>query len=106
MTHASGDDAHRLLYLDDLRVGQRFTTGAHAMDLAFSYSASSALANISSRLIPTTKASLRSTIRPRRVQQTSSQPRAYSRSLIGTQPGAGSLDGSVLKHGNTLARGR
>ena len=32
MTHASGDDAHRLLYLDDLHVGQRFTTGEHALD--------------------------------------------------------------------------
>ncbi len=32
MTHASGDDAHRLLYLDDLHVGQRFSTGAHALD--------------------------------------------------------------------------
>jgi len=32
MTHASGDDARRLLYLDDLRLGQRFTSGAHALD--------------------------------------------------------------------------
>jgi acyl dehydratase len=32
MTHASTDDAHRLLYLDDLHVGQRFSTGAHALD--------------------------------------------------------------------------
>jgi hypothetical protein len=27
MTHASRDDAHRLLYLDGVHVGQRFTTG-------------------------------------------------------------------------------
>jgi acyl dehydratase len=32
MTHASTDDAHRLLYLDDLRVGQRFSTGTHPLD--------------------------------------------------------------------------
>jgi acyl dehydratase len=32
MTHASGGEAHRLLYLDDLHVGQRFTSGAHALD--------------------------------------------------------------------------
>ena len=32
MTHASGDDAHRLLYLDDLHAGQRFTTSERALD--------------------------------------------------------------------------
>jgi acyl dehydratase len=32
MTRASGDEAHRLLYLDDLQVGQRFSTAAHALD--------------------------------------------------------------------------
>jgi acyl dehydratase len=32
MTRASGDEAHRLLYLDDLQVGQRFSTGTYALD--------------------------------------------------------------------------
>jgi acyl dehydratase len=32
MTHANEDEGRRLLYLDDLRVGQRFTSGAHALD--------------------------------------------------------------------------
>jgi acyl dehydratase len=32
MTHASGDDAHRVLYLEDLHVGQRSTTRAHLLD--------------------------------------------------------------------------
>jgi acyl dehydratase len=33
MTQASGDDGHRLLYLDDLHLGQRFTSGAHGLDV-------------------------------------------------------------------------
>ena len=32
MTRASGDEAHHVLYLDDLQVGQRFSTGVHALD--------------------------------------------------------------------------
>jgi acyl dehydratase len=32
MTLANEDEGRRLLYLDDLRVGQRFTSGAHALD--------------------------------------------------------------------------
>jgi acyl dehydratase len=34
MTHVSGDEANRPLYLDDLHVGQRFTSGKHALDQA------------------------------------------------------------------------
>jgi acyl dehydratase len=32
MTHAIGDDANRRLHLDDLHVGQRFVSDAHALD--------------------------------------------------------------------------
>jgi acyl dehydratase len=32
MMHASGDDANRRLYLDDLHVGQRFASDAHTLD--------------------------------------------------------------------------
>jgi acyl dehydratase len=32
MTRAIGDEAHRIFYLDDLQVGQRFSTGVHALD--------------------------------------------------------------------------
>jgi acyl dehydratase len=34
MTHASGDEVHRLVYLDDLHLGQRFTSGAHGLDVS------------------------------------------------------------------------
>ena len=32
MADTSGDDAERRCYLEDLRVGQRFTSGTHALD--------------------------------------------------------------------------
>ena len=32
MMHASENDANRRLYLDDLHVGQRFVSDAHALD--------------------------------------------------------------------------
>jgi hypothetical protein len=32
MIHASGNNANRRLYLDDLHVGQRFVRDAHALD--------------------------------------------------------------------------
>ena len=32
MMHASGDDANRRLYLEDLHVGQRFASDAHTLD--------------------------------------------------------------------------
>jgi acyl dehydratase len=34
MADTGGDDAQRRLYLEDLRVGQRFTSGSHAVDEA------------------------------------------------------------------------
>ena len=34
MADTGGDDAQRRLYLEDLRVGQRFTSGSHALDEA------------------------------------------------------------------------